>query len=245
MERSLHDTYQAIEATHWWFVGRRALIRRLIARYGPARAQVRLLDIGCNSGLFVGNLQQAGYAASGCDTDAVAIWAGNDNGVAKLRVAAFPALGYDTGAFNVLTCLDVLEHVEDDGAALREMDRILAVGGTAIITVPAFPSLWSLQDEVAHHFRRYTRRELLEKITAHTGWRIERVSHFNFFLFLPIWLVRTISNRKKQVRRQSDFEINSRSINAILTLLFLTELWLLRFVSYPCGVSLLVVAKKR
>src|SRR5205085_5633198 len=110
---------------------------------------------------------------------------------------------------------DIIEHVEDDRQALREIRRVLRPGGHALITVPAFPSIWGLQDRVAHHKRRYRMRQLLEKIEPES-FTIERAYHFNFLLFVPIWTVRRII-QLLNLKLSSEGEINSPLLNAILS----------------------------
>src|SRR3989344_1692389 len=126
---------------------------------------------------------------------------------------------------------------------IREIGRVLKPGGIAIVTVPAFMFLWGLQDEISHRFRRYTKKELLVKIQA-AGFSIERVGYFNFFLFPLIYLVRQAA-KIMPLRRRSDFDINNKLVNYVLKNIFLSEIWLLKIISYPFGVSLLIVAKKK
>jgi len=244
MDESLYKTYQQVEEKHWWFRGRRALIFWLLNKYCRTPSKTAVLDVGCNSGLLVEKLRQAGYNAAGCDVSAEAVAYGREQGRQGLQVCALPNLPYADGQFDVILCLDTLEHIENDNLALREIRRALKQTGLVILTVPAFMSLWGLQDEVSHHFRRYTKAEMLAKIKASGHWQLARVSYFNFFLFLPIWLIRKISNIL-QLRRNSDFDINNQFLNKILIILFLSEIWLLKILSYPCGVSLLVAAQKK
>lgn len=109
---------------------------------------------------------------------------------------------------------DVLEHLDDDAAAVAEIQRVLRFGGHALITVPAFPSLWGLQDQVAHHKRRYRQQSLL-KLLKDSGLHCERVFHFNYLLFGPIWLARQVI-RMSRLRLRSENDVNNRSLNKLL-----------------------------
>ncbi len=243
MDEVLYKTYQEVEAKHWWFVGRRKLILQLFKKYYGSDNKAGILDVGCNGGFLVARLQAIGYIAAGCDISAEAINYGQSQGREGLRVCALPNLPYADSQFDAVLCLDTLEHIQDDELAIKEINRILKRGGLTIITAPAFMWLWGLQDEISHHFRRYTKSELLAKIQA-AGFSIERVSYFNFFLFLPIYLVRQLS-KIMPLPRRSDFDINNKLVNYILQYIFLLEIWLLKSISYPVGVSLLAVAKKK
>ena len=126
---------------------------------------------------------------------------------------------------------------------LREIYRVLAPGGVVIIMVPALMILWGLQDEVAHHFRRYSGRPELKRLIESAGLQIKRLTYFNSFLFLPILLVRRWQ-KIFPARRLSDFDLNNRFSNFLLRQIFLLEVKLLKITNFFFGVSLLAVATK-
>ena len=239
----MHETYREIEESHWWFVGRRNLIYGLFSRFGIRPSEKSILDVGCNTGMFVGDLQKKGFDAYGCDVSSEAIEFGTQRRVKNLRVISGPLLPiYKDNSFDVTICLDVLEHIEDDAQTLQEINRILKPGGLLFIMVPAFQFLWGLQDVVAHHFRRYNFDEI-KKLTSDKPWMTVYKSYFNVFLFVPIYLVRLFQKVKKP-KRSSDFELNTPFTNSILTKIFLAEIWCMKYFQYPFGVSLIVVLKK-
>ncbi|MDD5590229.1 MAG: class I SAM-dependent methyltransferase, partial [Candidatus Portnoybacteria bacterium] len=186
MDEKLHQTYRRIEKTHWWFVGRRQLALEFLKKQKPG---ADILDFGCNAGFLVDFLRQRGWQTQGCDKSADAIAFGQAQGITGLRVSDTDVLPFPDGQFDAVFCLDVLEHLADDGIAMAEIKRVLKTGGQALITVPAFKFLWGLQDEVSHHFRRYRLKDL-KKLAGQKGLKIKRASYFNFFLFLPIALAR-------------------------------------------------------
>jgi len=154
-----------LEAWHFWFVGRRELVRGLLARHlGPAPQ--RLLDVGCGTGHLAGELLAAGHRVTAVDRlpEALAAARADTRDVGLLRADA-GRLPLRSGAFDAVTMLDVLEHV-DDAAALVELRRVLRPGGVLVLTVPAAPWLWSHRDRAAGHLRRYTRKSLAAALAA-------------------------------------------------------------------------------
>ncbi len=149
------------------------------------------------------------------------------------------------GAVQALTALDLLEHIEDDGAAVREFARVLAPGGVLLITVPACPFLWSEHDEALNHVRRY-RASRLRRLLDEAGLEILRLSPLIATLLLPIALLRLLQRLrgKKGEEAKTAFIEPPAFINtALIWLLRLEAKWLVRF-NFPVGVSLVAVARK-
>lgn len=240
MEQKLYQTYQAIEKSHWWFVGRRRIILNILKPL--ALPGLKILDFGCNAGYLVKYLSDRGFNISGCDKSAEAIAFGGAQGIKNLKVTENDILPYADEEFDVVLCLDVLEHLPDDLAGIKEIKRVLKPGGRAVVTAPAFKFLWGLQDKVSHHFRRY-RRPDVKKIADGGGLKIERLSYFNSFLFLPITLAR-LWQKIMPPKRFSDFDLNNNFLNFCLKAVFLTEVFFLRFINFPLGVSLITILKK-
>jgi SAM-dependent methyltransferase len=239
MDHKLHETYRLIEREHWWFVGRREILFDALKKF--AKPDAKILDVGCNSGVAVGILQERGYDAYGTDLDEGAIAAGTARGIKNLKVATGNRQPFDDATFDVVLALDVIEHIDDDHAAVREMKRVLKPGGIMIIKVPAFKFLWGLQDEVAHHKRRYTKESLAHVLTSE-GLELKRTTYFNTFLFMPITAVRMLQ-KLIPPKRASDFELNNPTINKILTKVFTAESRMLRTMNMPFGISVLAIAK--
>ena len=187
MRTEAYAEMAALEERHWWFRGRRAVIAALLSRAGVA-GPVRMLDAGCGTG---GNLLAFGHLgeADGIDDAAEAVAVCHQRGLERVRQGSIDALPYDDGAFGLLLATDVLEHLDDDAGALRELRRVAAPGAVLVVTVPAQPWLWSAHDEALHHRRRYRRRELVDRATL-AGWTPEVVTGFNTLLLPPIALAR-------------------------------------------------------
>ena len=150
----------------------------------------------------------------------------------------------------MICAFDVIEHIEDDNKAIEEIYRVLKPKGKYFLTVPAFQSLWSNHDVVNHHYRRYKRKPF-NKLIENTNLKIDYSTYFNFWLFIPISLMRFILNnipRKKDSNSSgSDNEImqSSNIINGILYKIFYSEKFLLRLnIKFPFGVSILTIGYK-
>lgn len=231
----------ALEQTHWWFAGRRAIVFDLLQRYAPFG---RVLDIGLGTGLNAAHLVQRGYRVDGIEpsADAIALAQKKAPGIAVIQ-DSFPSAQVQEEAYDVVLMLDVLEHLSDDSAGLAAVQRALRPGGVVLITVPAFGFLWSGHDVLAHHHRRYCRRELRHKLAA-AGLIPLLVSYYNFFLFPAIALVRIVQKLLRVHKQQSDFSSTPGWLNWPLARLFGAERYLLRLVWLPVGVSLVGVARK-
>src|SRR5262245_484724 len=150
------DFFHHLEERHWWFVGRRKIVFDLIQRY--ALQPARILDAGCGTGYTGRELRRFGEIyAFDVAPEAVTHAAARGLTVKQGELTAIP---YADGDFDLVTALDVLEHVENDRLALAELWRVMKTGGTLLFTVPAYHFLWSPHDEVNNHKRRYTAKEI-------------------------------------------------------------------------------------
>lgn len=244
MEKDFYATYFEVEKTHWLMRGRRAIVLDMLARYAPGAD--RVLDFGCGSGLTVDTLSLAGYSASGVDFSREAIDFGAKKGIGGLSVVSGERLPFAADSFDAVLCMDVLEHLADETTALAEMRRVLKPGGILLIMVPAYMFLWGKQDEVAHHFRRYTMPSLIALIRRNGEYAILKRSYFNALLFPAVAAIRLASRFLGiGVSRESDFDITSPPIDAACGAIFAIERAGLRFIRYPFGVSILLVLQNK
>lgn len=241
MDKALYQEHRDLEDRHWWFIGRRAVIESFLEML-PENLE-RALDIGCGTGRNALLLQKYIANVGGIEDSEEAVE------LAKRRVPeieikkmSFPEES-PAGLYNLVTLFDVLEHIEDDGAALRKVERLTAPGGHLLITVPALSILWSEHDEIAHHKRRYTQAGI-RRLFQETSFEIVRLSYFNAALFLPVILVRLIKKILCIRTSGSDFFMPPRPLNTLLLRIFSFEATLLRYGSLPFGVSLICLAKK-
>jgi SAM-dependent methyltransferase len=218
----------------------------------PGR-DLKLLDVGCGAGNMMHHLSRYGRV-KGVEIDPRPVAVARERGYDVDRADASRGLVYEDGRFDVVTALDVIEHNQDDLAILREMHRVLRPGGQAVITVPAFTWLWSHNDDINAHVRRYSADELRRKLLA-AGFRVGRITFNNFFVFpmaAPLILLRRrggpapelASHHLSQDEYQVEMEPASPPVNAALTLVGWLEAQLLRWINLPVGTSLIAIAHK-
>lgn len=240
---ALHEKY---EETHWWFAARRRIVLHLLKReLGAARAPLRLLDVGCGAGGMLAHLRAFGDVI-GVDPspDAVAYAAAKQT--AEVRMGTLPhGLPLSaTDRFDVITMLDVLEHVEEDVASLKTLHGLLQPDGLLLLTVPAYPFLWSGHDVVNEHKRRYTRALLHDRLVT-AGFEIRTLSYYNTLLFPPIASVRLMQRWLGRSQGGTDLGPVPGPLNALLRSVFAAERHVVGSVPLPFGVSLIATARPR
>jgi ubiquinone/menaquinone biosynthesis C-methylase UbiE len=248
MRTEFYDEYVEVEDSHWWFRGRNVILPALLRQY--LRPPIKILDVGSGGGMIASSLLEFGSVAV-CDVDQRCEEAVRRRGGLTFRYGRAEAIPFDDGSFDLVTAFDVIEHVEDDGAALREFVRVVRPGGGVAIAVPAYQWMWGRQDVVSGHFRRYTQRLLRDRIES-AGLRIQRLTAFNTVLFLPAAAIRLFRGRVRPEQPQqaddlvrSDFSMTPPGpVNDVLATLFAAERMPLRVMDLPFGVSLFAFARK-
>src|SRR5437762_4212153 len=235
MQQHTYSIMYEVEEHHWWFMGRRKIIERFVAAAcrDLGKLKPRILDVGCGTGANLQMLARHG-AAEGVDVSSEALEFCRARGLSKVKEGAAEALPYEDASFDLVTGLDVVEHLDDDVAGLREMRRVLRTGGRCLLFVPAFMFLWGVQDDVSHHRRRYTLSELKAKL-AQAGFTIERASYANITFFGPILFGRLFM-RATGFRPASENNVNIGMLNGLLGRIFGAESWWLRRMNLPFGV---------
>lgn len=241
---NLFQRFAAVEAVHFWFVARKDILCDRMLRHFPNAKNI--FEIGCGTGFVLSNVHQAFPAAQLTGSDIFT----EGLGFAKRRVPS--ALLYQMDAcqipfveeFDLIGAFDVLEHIDDDQAALGQIYQACQSGGGIILTVPQHRWLWSSTDDYAHHKRRYTRTQLVGKVER-AGFRVEYVGSF-VFLLLPAMLASRLLQKSAQSSDRMDdgFKIG-RLTNKLFGAVMKVERWLInKGLSFPLGGSLLLVAKK-
>jgi SAM-dependent methyltransferase len=232
-----------IEQSHWWYTGRRKILTSFvedICRRVTDR-RPRILDVGCGTGANLLMLSQYGDA-QGVDVSEDALAFCRERGLENVKLGAAEKLPYDDGTFDLVTALDVVEHLDDDLAGLREMRRVLRPGGRVLLFVPTFMFLWGLQDDVSNHRRRYRMPEL-GRVLEQAGFEVERMTYANITFFMPILTMRKLM-RLTGIKAESENNINVSALNGLLARVLGAESWFLKYANIPFGVSGLCVARK-
>jgi SAM-dependent methyltransferase len=237
MEEEFESRYHRLEESNWWFVARRDMILRMASKLGK---DVKILDVGCAGGSLINSLRKAGFEdVCGIDPSANAIDACWKRGIRNVFAMSGEDTSFPDGQFGLVIASDVLEHIEDDDAAVVEWKRILEDGGQLIVFVPAFGFLWSGHDVKNYHYRRYSKTDLL-RLMERNGLRVTRNSYWNFTLFFPTVLLRFLWRNRKG---DELFELHPL-INNLLVLLLEMENWFLERFDLSLGVSVFTVAMK-
>lgn len=229
---------RALQDSHWWFAGRRLLLRSLVARLGLCDSLI--LDAGCGTGFARDELSRAG-AVVGLDSSREALRAWGDATARLCCLASVERLPFARGVFDLVVALDVLEHLEDDSIALSEMERVCKPGGYAFVTVPACPRLWSSHDEVLGHRRRYTMGDIVSKIRD-AGFSVQKASHIVTGPFVPAALLRMA--RRRRAPLSSDLAPVPEPLNSLLILWMRLEVALAWRTGLPFGLTVFVLARK-
>lgn len=242
MERAVFDRMAEHDQVHWWYVARRHILSDLIEREIPLPDQARLLEIGCGTGHNLDMLGRFGRLDA-IELDPEARTLASRRLGRPVADAALPELpGVPDRSYDLIALLDVLEHVDGDEAALRSIGGKLAPGGRIIVTVPAYQWMWSAHDEVHHHKRRYSRRQL-RSVAEAAGLRVERIGYFNSLLFPLAAAVRLAG--KLVGKDQSDDKLPPAPLNRLFRGIFGLERHLVGRVRLPAGVSLFAIFSTR
>jgi SAM-dependent methyltransferase len=242
MQPVLYQQMRDIEDQHWWFQGRRKIVSALLSKL-ELPANSKMLDLGCGTG---GNLQMlSGFGeVTGVEMDPAAAELARKRGLAPVLNGCLPDdLPLDECAFNCVTMLDVLEHIEQDEASLKTVNQLLMPSGQLLLTVPAFKFLWGPHDDSHHHKRRY-RSASLRAVLQASGFTVTFMSYYNSWLFPPIALLRLLRKLFPAGDAELEATLPPLWMNRLLLTLFASERFVLSRARFPFGVSLLAVAQK-
>jgi SAM-dependent methyltransferase len=232
-----------VEDHHWWYVGRRKIVRTVVAGL-PLPRSPRILDAGCGSGRNMVELADFGRV-TGIDKSAAAVDRAAERDAGLVTLGAIELMPFEEGTFDLAVALDVIEHIDDDRAAFRELLRVVRPGGMLLVSVPAYPRLWSAHDVLNEHRRRYTRRSLLAA-TRDAGWTCTHTTHFNSSLLLPAAAHRLALKRStKADPRESELSRMPPALNRLLARPLAFEARLIGAgARLPAGLSLLATFRR-
>ena len=244
MQQHTYAIMDEVEGSHWWFVGRRAILESflngIVSRISTSDSRLSILDVGCGTGANIEMLSQYGDA-EGVDVSDDALEFCRLKGL-KAQKGLAETLPYEDESFELTTALDVIEHLDDDVAGLKEMFRVTKHGGYSLFFVPAFMWLWGVQDDISNHRIRYTQRQIVERI-KNAGYTIERATYANWTFFPPI-LAGRVFMKLTGIKPESENNINVSALNGFFGKIFSADRFWLKNFNFPFGVSIVVVAKK-
>lgn len=238
MEIAEYEKMYKFEEKYWWWVGKGEIVKRILDRLNLNSTNI--LDAGCGTGFNLNYLNDYGNVI-GSDFSKEALKFCKIRKHKNLVQADAEILPFKSNKFDLITVLDLLEHL-NDREALKEFYRVLKPNGYLIATVPAFNFMWSKHDEALHHKRRYNKAQLKDALKSN-GFIIEKISYWNFFLFLPIVAMRLIKRSVKSEEIETDVKRLPNIVNAFLTSLLKIEEYLILRVNLPVGISLVCVGK--
>ncbi len=236
-----YERMSAYEATNWWWEGKRQLIIKELQRVGNHKPL--MLDIGCGTG---SNLKHWGNYGTvlGLDISSDALNFCKIKGNENLSRGDALRLPFRDNAFKIVFALDILEHIERDGDAVKEFFRVCCKNGYLLLTVPAMTLLWSKHDIALHHKRRYAKKQL-ESLLLSCGFHIEKTTFWNFSLLLPAAIYRLSGNIRPPGELRSDSLKVPRLVNSLFKyILFLESNLIFKGMHFPWGITLFTVCRK-
>jgi SAM-dependent methyltransferase len=239
MERIVYQQMAELDDRHWWYRARRGILAELIRREVPLPAKARILEIGCGTGHNLEMLRRFGRVdALELDDEA--------RGIAEKRLgrkvmsAPLPELaGVKDRHYDLIGAFDVIEHIEDDAAAVASITTKLKKGGRFVMTVPAHQWMWSAHDVVNHHKKRYSKRTLKQLIES-SPLKLQKIGYFNSLLF-PLAVAERLAS-KLRGKDDADVKLPPAPLNAVLEQVFGAERHLVGRFPLPPGLSLFAVA---
>ncbi len=240
------------EDRHWWFATRTWAIEKWL-RQLPKNKKLEILDVGCGAGNMIHHLSRYGRV-HGIEIDARPVKIAQERGYDVQQADAAQHIPFGDATLDLVTALDVIEHVDDDIAVLCEAHRVLKPGGHLLVTTPAFQWLWSHNDELNAHKRRYNAYGLSARLTE-CGFRVRRTS-YNFFLVFPLAasliLLRNRTGQRVELRshhvQENEYQVEMEPVSPLLNSLLRgvgqIEAQLIGAINLPFGTSLISLAEK-
>lgn len=230
-----------LEDSYWWHVAKRQLACRLLSRFCPPPG--RLVEGGIGSGRNLVEFQKLGYEVTGFDLMPESVEHVHQRGIEDVRVHDLgDPWPVGDGSLKAVVLLDVLEHVQCPVTVLTHVRKVLADDGAVIITVPAYPWLYSRWDEQLGHYRRYTIKEFRQH-ASESGFRVSWLKHWNSFTLPAAMAVRGWEKLFPK-RTQPDFPDVSPFTNRALLRAAAVERWCMDGIGVPAGLSLAGVLTK-
>jgi len=241
MERVVYQQMAELDDRHWWYRARRRILAELIRREARLPAKARILEIGCGTGHNLAMLAGFGHV-DGLELDEEAAALSEKRLGRKVMRSPLPELDQVPDNYDLIGAFDVIEHIEDDHAALAAIATKLKPGGKFMLTVPAHPWMWTAHDVANHHKRRYSKRAL-RSLIENSPMKLERLGYFNSLLF-PVAIAERAAS-KLRGKDNGDVSLPPAPLNRALEAVFASERYLVGRLPLPPGLSLFAVASAR
>lgn len=242
MEEKVYHSNFNVESTYWWFTARAHIIHSLINSVCALPKGATVVDVGCGTGGFLSELA-TDYTAIGTDTSPLAIEYCRKRGMKHLHLGTLDDFPADAWTVDAVTMLDVIEHIEDDKAVVKQVFDLLRPGGYFIASVPANPWMWSAHDVIHMHHRRYTKRSFGALLEG-AGFTQKKLSYFNSFLFPLAALKRLTQKNLRPEDIHAVVDPVPPVVNSLFHSVFAAEAAVLKRTSFPFGVSLVGIFQK-
>lgn len=243
MQEIVYHTNYKLEDSYWWFVARNQIVKKVIDEFCSPDKNKLMLDVGCGTGAFAALMNKSTNVVA-LDTSEIALGYTRKRGVENTVNCLLSELPKDKYSSDIITFLDVIEHIEDDKGVVRDAYNLAKMDGYLVATVPAYQWLWSRHDEIHMHYRRYTMKNF-KKLFKDAGFKVIYSSYFNTFLFPAALLKRFIDKLTGADKKHTaPIEEVSPFIDKLFRKIFLLEKKFLPKITFPFGVSIILVAKK-
>jgi len=241
MERIVYQQMAELDDRHWWYRARRRILAELIRREVHPAADSRILEIGCGTGHNLAMLSGFGQVDGlELDDEAAAL---SEKRLGRVIIRSpLPELDGVSNDYDLIGAFDVIEHIDDDHAALAAIATRLKPGGKFIMTVPAHPWMWTAHDVANHHKRRYSKRALRALVEG-SPLRLDKIGYFNSLLF-PLAIVERAAS-KLRGKDDGNVSLPPRPLNNLFEAVFASERYLVGRLPLPPGLSLFAVASAR
>ena len=242
MERVVYQQMAELDDRHWWYRARRKIIAELIRRYARPRVEAQVLEIGCGTGHNLAMLAGFGHV-DGLELDDEARALSEKRLGRAIKSSPLPELADVADRhYDLIGAFDVIEHIEDDSAAIASIAKKLKPGGKLVMTVPAHQWMWTAHDAVNHHKRRYSRGGL-KALLEQSPMKLEKIGYFNSLLF-PLAIAERAAS-KLRGREDADVKLPPAVLNAALETIFAAERHLVGRLPLTPGLSLFAIASAK
>jgi SAM-dependent methyltransferase len=239
MERIVYEQMAQFDQRHWWYRARREVLAALIERTTALPKRARVLEIGCGTGHNLAMLGRFGRVDALELDDEARGMAEQRLGRAVMRAPLPEIEDVPDNSYHLIGAFDVIEHIDDDHAAVASIAHKLKRGGKLVITVPAHQWMWSPHDVVNHHKRRYSKRGLGALIEG-SPLKLDKIGYFNSLLF-PVAVAERMAS-KMRGNDNAELKLPPAPLNTALEKVFQAERHLVGRLPLPPGLSLFAVA---